>query len=83
MAPRTSTLPALGAPFTYTIDDATGNQVGTYTTPVYTGARPNPNFGAIYEVTNGVSSWYDALGGYLRQALLARLPVAGLLHLVP
>jgi len=53
--------PALGAPFTYTIDDANGNKVGTYTTGVYTGARPNPNFGAIYEETNGVSSWYDAL----------------------
>jgi Carboxypeptidase regulatory-like domain/TonB dependent receptor/TonB-dependent Receptor Plug Domain len=53
--------PALGAPFTYTIDNATGQQVGTYTTGVYTGARPNPNFGAIYEETNGVSSWYDGL----------------------
>ena len=54
-------LPALGAPFTYTIDNASGTPVGTYTTGVYTGARPNPNFGAIYEETNGVSSWYDAL----------------------
>ncbi len=53
--------PALGAPFTYTIDNATGQQVGTYTTQVYTGARPNPNFGAIYEETNGVSSWYNGL----------------------
>ena len=53
--------PALGAPFTYTIDNAAGTPVGNYTTGVYTGARPNPNFGAIYEETNGVSSWYDAL----------------------
>ena len=53
--------PALGAPFTYTIGDACGNASGTYTTQVYTGARPNPNFGAIYEETNGVSSWYDGL----------------------
>ncbi|HLH40513.1 MAG TPA: TonB-dependent receptor [Bryobacteraceae bacterium] len=53
--------PALGAPFTYIIDNASGQQVGTYTTRVYTGARPNPNFGAIYEETNGVSSWYDGL----------------------
>jgi hypothetical protein len=29
--------PALGAPFTY-IDNASGTQVGTYTTPIYTGA---------------------------------------------
>ena len=53
--------PGLGAPFTYTIDNASGAAVGTYTTQVYTGARPNPNFGAIYEQTNGVSSWYDGL----------------------
>lgn len=53
--------PSLGAPFTYTIDNASGAAVGTYTTGVYTGARPNPNFGAIYEMTNGVSSFYDAL----------------------
>lgn len=32
-----------------------------YATQVYTGPRPNPNFGAIYELGNGVSSWYDGL----------------------
>jgi len=53
--------PALGAPFTYKIDDANGNQVGTYTTQVYLNPRPNPAFGAIYTLTNGVSSWYDGL----------------------
>jgi hypothetical protein len=53
--------PALGAPFTYIIDNASGTQVGTYTTPVYTGARPNTNFGPIYELTNGVSSSYNGL----------------------
>jgi outer membrane receptor protein involved in Fe transport len=53
--------PALGAPFTYIIDNASGQQVGTYTTGVYTGARPNKNFGAIYEQTNGVSSSYNGL----------------------
>jgi hypothetical protein len=53
--------PALGAPFTYTISGAPANYPTAYTTGVYTGARPNPNFGAIYEETNGVSSWYDAL----------------------
>ena len=53
--------PALGAPFTYTIDNASGTAVGTYTTGVYTGARPNKNFGAIYEQTNGVDSFYDGL----------------------
>jgi outer membrane receptor protein involved in Fe transport len=53
--------PGLGAPFTYTIGDANGNAVGSYTTQVYTGPRPNPAFGAIYQETNGVSSWYDGL----------------------
>jgi hypothetical protein len=53
--------PGLGAPFTYTISGAPSNFPTAYTTGVYTGARPNPNFGAIYEETNGVSSWYDAL----------------------
>lgn len=53
--------PPLGAPFTYIIDNASGQQVGTYTTGVYVGARPNSNFGAIYEQTNGVDSWYDGL----------------------
>lgn len=53
--------PAPGAPYTYTIDDANGNAVGTYTTPIYTNPRPNPNFSAIYQLGNGVSSWYDAL----------------------
>jgi hypothetical protein len=53
--------PALGSPFTYLIDNASGQQVGSYTTQVYTGARPNPNFSAIYQETNGVSSFYDGL----------------------
>jgi outer membrane receptor protein involved in Fe transport len=53
--------PALGAPYTYTIDNTSGQAAGTYTTQVYSGARPNPNFAAIYEETNGVSSSYDGL----------------------
>ncbi|MGA2114864.1 MAG: TonB-dependent receptor [Bryobacteraceae bacterium] len=53
--------PALGAPFTYTLSGAPAGYPSTYTTQVYSGARPNPNFGAIYELTNGVSSWYDGL----------------------
>ena len=53
--------PALGAPFTYTVSGAPSNIPTAYATQVYTGARPNPAFGAIYEETNGVSSWYDAL----------------------
>ncbi len=38
-----------------------GAQVGTYTTPVYLNPRPDTHYGAISEVTNGLSSFYDAL----------------------
>ncbi len=53
--------PPLGPNFTYIIDDVNGNQAGTYTTPVYLNPRPNTTFGAVNEVTNGVSSFYDGL----------------------
>jgi len=53
--------PGLGAPFTYSISGGPAGVPSTYTTQVYTGARPNPAFGAIYEQTNGVSSAYNAL----------------------
>ena len=52
--------PALGTPFTYSIVGAPSNYPTSYTTQVYnTTVRPNSNFAAIYEETNGVSSWYD------------------------
>ncbi len=54
--------PALGAPFTYTLSGAPAGFPFAYSTQVYaTTVRPNPNFGPIYEETNGVSSWYDGL----------------------
>ena len=53
--------PALGAPFTYTLSGAPAGYPFAYSTQVYSGARPNPAFQAIYELTNGVSSWYDGL----------------------
>ncbi len=54
--------PTLGpTTYTYKIDDATGNQVGSYTTPIYVNPRPNTSFGGVLEVTNGVSSYYDGL----------------------
>jgi hypothetical protein len=54
-------VPALAGSYTYIIDNVAGQQVGTYTTQTYTGARPNTNFASINELTNGVSSFYDAL----------------------
>ena len=40
--------------FTYTIQDADGNPTGAYTTPVYQLPRPDPRYGGIYQVQNGV-----------------------------
>jgi hypothetical protein len=52
--------PAIGT-YTYKVDDANGNVQSLFTTPVYAGSRPNTAFGPVEEVTNGVSSYYDAL----------------------
>ncbi len=54
-------LPNPTTSFTYRINDTSGNQVGSFSTPVYTGTRPNSKYGAVLQVTNGVSSFYDAL----------------------
>ena len=53
--------PAPSGNFTYTIDDASGNKVGSFSTPIYLNPRPNTKYGAVNETTNGVSSWYDGL----------------------
>jgi outer membrane receptor protein involved in Fe transport len=58
---RDLNLPALGSTtYTYTIDDAGGNAVGSYATPVYTGKRPDARFAGIYQDENGVNSYYNA-----------------------
>jgi hypothetical protein len=63
---RDMNLPVLGnQTFTYTINDASGNAVGNYTTPVYTGSRPNKSFGGIYQDEGGVNSYYNALAVHL------------------
>jgi hypothetical protein len=55
----------LGAPGpteTYNIQDASNNNVGTYTTPVYVlGNRVDPRYSKIIQVENGGQSWYNAL----------------------
>jgi hypothetical protein len=60
---RDLNLPGLSSTnFTYTIADANGNPTGqTYTTPIYTGSRPDSRFGGIYQDENGVTSFYNAL----------------------
>jgi outer membrane receptor protein involved in Fe transport len=62
--------PPLGpTTITYKINDASGNQVGTFTTPVYLNPRPNTTYGAVAEVTNGVSSYYGGLSVSLEKRL--------------
>jgi carboxypeptidase family protein/TonB-dependent receptor-like protein len=59
---RDLNLPTLGTVTkTYVIDDANNNQIGTFTTPVYTGTRPDTRYGGIYQDENGVTSSYNAL----------------------
>jgi hypothetical protein len=45
----------------YTINDASGNQVGAYSTPVYTGKRPDTRYNTIAMDENGVNSYYNAM----------------------
>ena len=48
--------------YTYIIDDAAGNAVGTYATQLFPYAtRPNTHYGSILQVENGAQSWYNAL----------------------
>ena len=55
---------------TYIIQDASGNQVGTYTTPVYlTGNRVDTRYSNILQVENGGQSWYNGLAVQLRKRM--------------
>ena len=47
--------------YTYIIENASGQQTGTWTTPLYLNPRPNTKYGAVIENTNGVDSVYDGL----------------------
>jgi hypothetical protein len=46
--------------YTYLIDDAQGNQVGTFTTPIYTRSLLiNPNYNGVYATSSNANSWYN------------------------
>jgi hypothetical protein len=47
--------------FTYIINNASGSQVGTYTTPVVIGNRPDTRYGAVDYDENGINSYYNGL----------------------
>jgi outer membrane receptor for ferrienterochelin and colicin len=63
----------LGAPTTtqtYTIQDASKNNVGTYTTPIWTSAsKIDPRYGRIYQVENGGNSSYNGLALQFRKRM--------------
>ncbi len=48
--------------YTYTIQDAAGNNVSAFATPVFDfNLRPDKRYGRILQVENGGQSWYNAL----------------------
>ncbi|HEY1760273.1 MAG TPA: TonB-dependent receptor [Bryobacteraceae bacterium] len=57
---RDLNLPTQTTNFTYQINDQNNNPIGTYTTPVLLGSRPDGRFGAIIQDENGVTSFYSA-----------------------
>lgn len=54
-------MPTATTPYTYTIENSSGAVVGTYTTPVLVGTRPNSNIGSLFEDGNAITSFYNAL----------------------
>lgn len=59
---RDANVGPLGDPVTYRINDASGNQVGSYTTPVYRLAnRVDPAFQRVNVVEGASNIWYNAL----------------------
>ena len=71
----------LGAPTTtgtYTIQDASKNTVGSYTTPIWTSAsKIDSRYGKIYQVENGGNSSYNALALQFRKRMSHGLTLQG------
>lgn len=60
----------LGPPVTFRINDASANQVGTYTTPTYRLAnRVDPRWQRVNQVENGANQYYDGLVVQLNKRL--------------
>jgi hypothetical protein len=54
--------PLSDTPVTYRINDASGNQTGSYSTLVYqTSRRVDPRYSRVLQVEAGGKSWYDGL----------------------
>ena len=58
---RDLNLPTGTTNYTYTINDINGAAVGSYTTPVVIGNRPDTRYGLIAYGENGVNSYYNGL----------------------
>jgi outer membrane receptor protein involved in Fe transport len=58
----------LGAPVTYSIQDASGATVGSYTTPTYR-TRIDPRYRQIAQIDNPGLSYYDGLAVQLQKRL--------------
>jgi hypothetical protein len=54
--------------FTYRITDAAGNDVSSYTTPIYVSAnRVDPRYSRLVYIDNGGRIWYDGLAAQFRK----------------
>ena len=59
-----------GPPVTYRINDASGSQVGSYTTPTYRlASRVDGRYRRIIQVENGGNSYYNGLSAQLKKRL--------------
>ncbi len=74
---RDNNIGAEGALASYRINDASGNQVGTYVTPTYRSAnRVDKRYARVLEVENGGDSWYNGLIVQLNKRMSKGVQVA-------
>ena len=67
---RDMNLGAFGPNVTYKINDASGNQVNSFTTPTYLFAnRVDTRYGKVLQVENGGQSWYNGLAVQLQKRM--------------
>ena len=68
LAARDLNMGAPGPDVTYTINNADGTTVGSFTTPVYLLAnRVDPRYGRVIQDENGIKSYYNALAVQLNK----------------
>jgi hypothetical protein len=60
---------------TYNIDNASGQTVGTYTTPTFWIGKNSANIAHLYQIENGGSSWFNGAALQLHQRVSRGLAV--------